>query len=158
TRVQVGTMAPIDVVQAQSEAATRRQAVVTAETTRRNSELNLKRLIVSGTQDPNWNATLDPVDRPDFSAEHIDVPAAVRRALAERTDVDIARKDVEANAVTVRYLEDQKRPQVDLLTTYGVQGVGGPYLQRSNSSVLGSDVTSVAPGGVGDAFSSLFSN
>ena len=33
---------------------------------RRTAELALKRLIVAGTQDPNWNATLDPVDRPDF--------------------------------------------------------------------------------------------
>src|SRR6185436_1092961 len=43
TRVQVGTMAPIDVVQAQSEQATRSQALVAAESTRRTTELALKR-------------------------------------------------------------------------------------------------------------------
>src|SRR5438552_929765 len=91
TRVEVGTMAPIDVVQAQSEQATRRQALVTAQATQRTTELALKRLVVSGTQDPNWNADIDPTDRPDFRPEPIDTEAAVRRALAERTDLEIAK-------------------------------------------------------------------
>ena len=42
-RVEVGTMAPLDVVQADAEAATRRQAVTTAEATARTAELTLKR-------------------------------------------------------------------------------------------------------------------
>ena len=46
TRVEIGTMAPLDVVQAQAEAATRRQAVAQAEATWRTAELSLKRLIV----------------------------------------------------------------------------------------------------------------
>ena len=40
----------------------------TAENAKRTAELALKRLIVSGTDDPNWAATLDPVDRPDFQS------------------------------------------------------------------------------------------
>src|SRR5438105_4637552 len=67
TRVEVGTMAPIDVVQAQSQAATARQNLVGAQSTMRTAELVLKRLIVGGTNDPNWNVRLDPVDRPDFT-------------------------------------------------------------------------------------------
>ena len=69
TRVQIGTMAPIDVVQAQAQAATAVQNLVAAQATQRTAELALKRLIVNGTQDPNWNATIDPVDRPDFRPE-----------------------------------------------------------------------------------------
>src|SRR3990172_9018949 len=48
-RVEIGTMAPLDVVQAEAEAATRRQALAQAEATWRTGELLLKRLIVSGT-------------------------------------------------------------------------------------------------------------
>src|SRR5207247_4869804 len=91
TRVEVGTMAPIDVVQAQSEQATRRQLLVTAQSTKRTAELALKRLIVSGTSDPNWNAALDPVDRPDFQPVNIDLEGALRRALSQRTDLEIAK-------------------------------------------------------------------
>lgn len=159
TRVQVGTMAPIDVVQAQSEAATRRQALVAAQSTKRTTELALKRLIVAGTQDPNWTAEIDPTDRPDFRPEAtIDIEAAVRRALSERTDVEIAKKNLQANDVTLKYLQDQMRPQADLVATYGVQGIGGPALLRSNTGVLGSAVNTIVPGGIGDAFTTLFRN
>jgi outer membrane protein len=157
TRVEVGTMAPIDVVQAQSEQATRRQTLVTAQATKRTAELALKRLIVSGTQDTNWNALIDPVDRPDFRTEPIDIDAAVRRALSERTDLDIARKNIASNDVTLKYLVDQLKPQVDFQGTYGLAGIGGTNFER-NTGIVGAPVTKVNPGGVGDAFNTLFHN
>jgi outer membrane protein TolC len=157
-RVEVGTMAPIDVVQAQAEQATRRQGLVTAESNRRTAELALKRLVVSGTADPNWNATINPTDRPEFRAEPVDVEAAIRRALGERTDLEIARKNVQSNTLTMSYLRNETLPAVNLQVNYGVQGIGGPFQVRSNTGVLGSTVTETIPGGLGDALSSLFRN
>ena len=155
TRVEVGTMAPIDVVQAQSEQATRRQTLVAAQATRRTTELALKRLIVAGTQDPNWSVQLDPTDRPDFRAEPIDIEAAVRRALSERTDLEIAKKNIAANDVTLKYLVDQMRPQADLLTSYGLVGLGGSQLITTGTGV-NREVTGSIPGGYGNALSTLF--
>ena len=129
-------MAPIDVVQAQSEQATRRQTLVAAQAAKRTTELALKRLIVSGTQDPNWNVQLDPIDRPDFRSEPIDIEAAVRRGLAGRTDLEIAKKNIAANDVTLRYLVDQMRPQADVLATYGLVGLGGTQFVTSGSGGL----------------------
>jgi outer membrane protein len=157
TRVEIGTMAPIDVVQAQSEQATRRQALVTAQSTRRTAELALKRLIVSGTQDPNWVAEIDPTDRPDFRAEPIDIEAAVRRALTERTDLEIARKNIASNDVTVRYLRDQLKPQADLTTSYGLVGLGGTQLDTRGTGV-NREVVGRIPGGYADALSTLFNS
>jgi outer membrane protein TolC len=156
TRVEIGTMAPIDVVQAQAEQATRRQALVAAQSTQRTTELALKRLIVSGTEDANWNVRLDPIDRPEFQPQQIDLDAAVRNALSQRTDLEIAKKNVTANDVTLTYLQDQTRPEANFVASYSTQGVGGPYLQRSNTGVLGSQVTQTIPGGITDAFDSLF--
>src|SRR5207244_11319905 len=68
----------------QSQAATAQQNLVQATAARQTAELALKRLIVSGTQDPNWTAALDPVDRPDFVPQAVDIEAAVRRALDQR--------------------------------------------------------------------------
>ena len=155
TRVEVGTMAPIDVVQAQSEQATRRQTLVAAQATRRTTELALKRLIVAGTQDPNWGVRLDPTDRPDFRAEPVDIEAAVRRALSERTDLEIARKNIAGNDVTLKYLQDQLKPQADVLATYGLVGLGGSQLITTGTGV-NRTVTGAIPGGYGDALSSLF--
>jgi outer membrane protein len=155
TRVEVGTMAPIDVVQAQSQAATAKQNLVGAQSTMRTAELVLKRLIVGGTSDPNWNVRLDPVDRPDFTAQTFDIEAAVRRALSERTDLEIMKKNVEANDVTLKYLVDQMRPQADLTATYGLIGLGGTQLLTSGNGV-NREVIGTIPGGYTDALSTLF--
>jgi len=158
TRVQVGTMAPIDVVQAQAQAASALQNLVVAQASMRTGELALKRLIVSGTEDPNWNANLDPVDRPEFRPEEIDLDAAIRRALSQRTDLLTAQKDVQINDVTLKYLNDQTRPQADVVANYGLGGIGGTQLQRANSGIGGgpNPITGSIPGGYTDSLSSLF--
>ena len=155
TRVEVGTMAPIDVVQAQSQSATARQNLVAAQSTMRTAELVLKRLIVGGTSDPNWSVRLDPVDRPDFVPQTFDIEAAVRRALSERTDLAIAKKNIDVNDVTLKFLVDQMRPQADFIATYGLVGLGGTQLVTTGTGVNREVVGSI-PGGYSDALSTLF--
>jgi outer membrane protein TolC len=154
-KVEVGTMAPIDVVQAEAEEARMRQSLVQAQNTRRSNELTLKQLIVGGTDDPLWAATLEPVDRPNFQAVEIDTAAAIRRALDERNDIAIVRKQIEMNDLGLKLLRDNTLPDIDFSLSYGVQGVGGTRLERAQSGVLGSSVTQVIPGGIGDAYSQL---
>jgi outer membrane protein len=157
TRVEVGTMAPIDVVQAQSQSATARQNLVAAQSTMRTAELVLKRLIVGGTNDPNWSVRLDPVDRPDFAPQTFDIEAAVRRALNERTDLMIAKKSVDMNDVTLKFLVDQLRPQADFVATYGLVGVGGAqYLYEPGATGVNRVPIGSLPGGYSDALSTLF--
>jgi outer membrane protein len=154
TRVEVGTLAPLDVYTAESEAANDEQAVIAAQSTKRTAELALKRLIVGGTDDAAWKSQIDAVDTPDFSPVPVDIDAAIRRAMAERTDLAAVKKNLQINDVTLKFLKDQTHPQVDLSVQYGTQGVGGTILQRSG--VLGGTVSSTIPGGITDAFSSLF--
>ncbi len=155
TRVEIGTMAPIDVVQAQSQSATQRQNLAVAEGTRRTNELSLKRLIVAGTQDPNWNADIVPADRPEFAPQPIDVVAAVRRALENRTDLQQARKNLQVNDTTLKYLNNQTLPQADLVARYGLVGQGGTQYITSGTGI-NRIVTGEIPGGYSDALSSLF--
>ncbi len=160
TRVEVGTMAPIDVVQAQSEAATRRQTLVSAEATRRTTELALKRMIVDGTGDPTWISNIDPIDRPEFRPETIDVAGAVSRALSARTDLTIAKKNLESNDVTYKLLRNQTLPQIDFVGRYGLVGRGGTQIVRSGTGLSQnqSTILNTIPGGLGDAFSTMFAN
>ena len=159
TKVEIGTMAPIDVVQAQAQVAAQRQVLVTAEGTRRTTEIALKTLIVNGTSDPLWTSTIDPVDRPDFQPEPIDVAAATQRALSARTDVLQARKTLESNDVTLRFLQNQRLPQVDLQTRYATTGIGGNRLITSGEGgVDRGTVIGVEPGGYFDALNTLFRN
>jgi outer membrane protein TolC len=157
TRVEVGTMAPIDVVTAQSQAAAARQNLAVAIGTMRSNELALKRLIVGGTDDQNWNVHVDAVDRPDFAPQPVDIEAAVRRALSERTDLLIAQKVGLENDATLKYLKDQLKPQADFVGTYGLVGLGGTQLIKpTGSGVNSSEIIGTVPGGYADALSTLF--
>ncbi|MGH9310556.1 MAG: TolC family protein, partial [Vicinamibacterales bacterium] len=151
-RVEIGTMAPIDVVQAQAEEATRRQALVTAEAQRRTNELALKRLIVSGTDDDLWNATIEPTDRPATAPEPIDLEAAVRSALANRADLEIAKRSLEQNEIAMRNLRNQTLPDLNLIANYNLQGRGGPQYIRQG---IGGAINETIPGGYLDALRTL---
>jgi len=152
-RVEIGTMAPIDVVQSEAEAATRRQTLATAEATLLTAELALKRLIVSGTNDPLWSARINPVDRPSFSPEPIDLQGAITKAIADRTDIAQAKKTLESNDVTLRNLVNQTLPALDLAASYGLSGLGGTQFERQG---LGSSqITNTIPGGYFDALRNI---
>lgn len=154
SRVEVGTLAPIDIVQAQSEQALRQQALVQAEATRATAELAFKRLVVNSTEDPWWNASINPTDRPQFSAEPLDVQSAVRRALENRTDLQQSQRQIQSNDINIRNLRDQTLPALDLSASYGASGIGGPQFVRAPGS-LGGAITSIVPSGFTDALSTL---
>ena len=101
-RVEIGTLAPIDIKSAQAEAANRRLTLVQAQATVRTAELALKRLIVSGTDDPLWASSINPVDRPAATPEPINVDAAVARALRERTDLQQSINNLKISDINLR--------------------------------------------------------
>jgi outer membrane protein len=144
-KVEIGTLAPLDVVSAQAEAATRQQTLVNAEAVRRAAELVLKRLIVNGTDDPIWAANLNPTDRPPTDvAANIDLVAALKTALENRTDIVTARRNLEISDVGLKYQRNQTLPGVDLQATYQTTGTGGVITTPP-----------VVPGGYFDALSQL---
>ena len=156
-RVEVGTMAPIDVVQARSEAAARRQSLAQADETQRTSELTLKELIVGGMSDPLWNAEIDPTDQPRIEATPIDLPEAIRAALDRRTDVSRARRQLDINEATVRNLRDSTLPALDLVGSYQLTGQGGPQVVPAGNSFedIFGGAGGVLPGGYRDALRSI---
>ncbi len=147
-RVEVGTLAPIDVVQAEAEAANRRQALAAAEAALQTAELALKRFIVSGTDDPLWRQELRPIDLPSLEPPPLDIEAAVRRALGDRTDLMTARKNLDSSDITLRFFRNQSLPALDLNASYGATGQGGVRTERTG---LGGSISSVIPGGYSDA-------
>lgn len=148
TRVEVGTLAPMDVISAQAEAATRQQTLTAAEATRRTAEITLKRLIVSGTEDVMWNSTIAPVDRVSVERTPVNLEAAIATALSQRTDLVQARRTMDSSDITLNYLNNQLKPQLDLLATYGTRGLGGNTFIFDPTKTF---VTGTIPGGYFDA-------
>jgi outer membrane protein len=149
-RVEVGTLAPLDIVQAEAEAANRRQTLAVAEATLHTAELALKRYIVSGTEDPVWQQQLLPVDLPSLEPAPTDIEGAVRRALERRTDLVNARRGLTSSDITIKFYKDQTLPALDVIASYGAQGLGGTQFVRTGSG-LNSQITGSIPGGYGDA-------
>lgn len=156
-RVAAGTMTELDLVSARSQEATARHQLVASEGNRRTAEVGLKRLLVGGAEDPLWQAALTPVDRPALSNEPVDVDAAVRRALADRTDLAQARQQVAANEATYKYLVDQTKPQADVVGTYAIAGLGGSRIIRGGDPTFPFDAPIIGtdPGSYGSALNSL---
>ena len=152
-RVEIGTMAPIEIVSARSEAAQRRQSLAQAEQNLATAELALKQLIVGGTDDEYWAATLNPIDLPTLEVPPIDLEEAIRTALDERTDIARSRRQLDINNVNLSSLSNSRLPAVDLVGTYQLQGQGGT---RFNRTGLGGSVFQEIPGGIGDAFNQLY--
>jgi outer membrane protein len=153
-RVKVGTMAPLDVVTAQAEVASREEGVIVAENTLANAEDNLKQAIFPKNDPAMWSTHLVATDRPTAEAVAVDVESAVAKALANRTDVVAARKGLERSDIALSFSRNQTLPQVDLVASYGAAGTGGTQLVRDPA--LGGPVVSTIPGGYGDALSQLF--
>ncbi len=79
----------------------------------------------------------------------------MRRALENRTDLQQARKNLQVNDTTLKFLSNQTLPQADLVARYGLIGQGGTQYITSGSGV-NRIVTGEIPGGYGDALNSLF--
>jgi len=157
SRVEIGTLAPIDVVTAQAEQATRRQTLVVAQATVRTNELALKRLIVSGTEDPLWTSSINPVDRPSTVPEPINLEAAVTRALASRTDLQQSKNNLKISDINLRNQVDATKPQLNLTANYGLNGLGGPQFIFTGppDPITGAQPSQTIPSGYLDALRNI---
>ena len=129
-RVEIGTTPPIDIVEAESEVATREEAVIVAEAGIKTAEDNLRALVYDPSTPDFWTMTIEAVDIPPFQPITVDVDAAVRNAMDRRTDLRRQTKSLEINDVEIRYLHNQTLPDVSANVDYGLSGLGGLNLVR----------------------------
>src|SRR5256885_2076243 len=65
-RVEIGTMAPIDIVQAQAEVASNQQGVIIADAAIKTAQDNLPALVLGPGSADFWAVTFEPTDVPSF--------------------------------------------------------------------------------------------
>lgn len=132
-RIQIGTTPPIDAVEAQAEIAARQQAVIVAEAQIETSQDNLRALIFNQSSPDFWTTRIAPTELPAFEPTAVDVDGAVRNALQNRTDLLQARKSLESADINIKYYRNQTLPDVTAIVDYGLTGLGGTPVARSNS-------------------------
>ena len=135
-RVEIGTMAPLDIVQAEAEVATREEAVILAEAAIERQQDAVRALVYNPQSPDFWTSRIEPTDAVTFTPTSVDVDGAVTSALGQRTDLVVARKNLEANDVNIRYFNNQSLPDLNASVNYGAQAIGGVGLLRAPSNGL----------------------
>ena len=128
-RVEVGTMAQIDILEAEAEVSRVQESVIIAESQIKTAEDNLRTLILNPQQPDYWTTRLVPTERPTLTPQPVDVEAAVASALANRTDLAQARKQLDSTQVNIDFAKNQKLPDVNVITAYNTVGVAGTQFE-----------------------------
>lgn len=152
-KVNVGTLAPLDVVAAESEVATREEGVVIAENALAEAQDALKRVIFPKNDPDAWSTDIVAKDRPTADPVAVDTPAAIANALQKRIDFAVAQKNFENIQDQLKLAKQGTKPTLDLVANYGILGTGGTQLRDLDTGLL---LDSPIPGGYSDAVSEMF--
>lgn len=128
-RVEVGAMAAFDILEAQAEVSQREEALIINEAQITSIEDGLRTLIMNPSQPDYWTVRVVPTEQPALTPTAVDIDAAIRNALENRTDLAQARRQMEQTDITLKYVKNQKLPAVDVTTTYNLIGLGGTQSQ-----------------------------
>jgi outer membrane protein len=123
--VQEGTLAPIDVVAAEAQISTYEQGVFSALEDVSRSENLLKHLIAENQSSPIWNESIVPTDPVDLQVPGVLLPDALQTAMQNRPELQQSNVVKEINQIDQQYFKNQTKPAVDLVGTYGVNGLAG---------------------------------
>ncbi len=146
-RVDVGTLAPLELVQSEVGIATREEEIIRARFAVGNAEDRLRQLLGLDRDAQLWAAEIVPESEAEISAPLLPVEKAIDRALDSRPELASRRTTRRNLEIEAAWRRNQLLPRVDLQATYKLNGVGGDVLVRSpDGSVIAS-----SPGGWDDA-------
>ncbi|HEX4997125.1 MAG TPA: TolC family protein [Terriglobia bacterium] len=157
-QVAIGTLAPIDVVQAEKEVASRNLDVVKAVGTQQLTEDQIKKLI-SNRPDPGMTlAGVTPLDNANAPepADILGPELAIKLALENRPEMRQIDYELRNRDLALDYQRNQLLPQIDAFVTFNQNGVGGKETLR-NGFGPGAPVIAVNEGGVLNSLGQLFS-
>ena len=151
-QVEVGTLAPIEIVRAQAQVATAQQALILAQTAQLQEQTLLMSVITKNPTTPDLlNVEIVPTDAVTNlpPAENLTLPDAVNEALAKRPDVSQARLNINADGINIQATRNALLPDLTLSGFVLGAGLGG-------DRKVTTPVPLITPGGFGDAASQLF--
>src|SRR6202790_4541384 len=127
-QVQIGTLAPIEVVRAQSTVATNQQTLTLALTNLQLQQLLMKNALSRTLVDPVLaDAEVIPTSTMELPAQEPVIPTQelVNDALGHRPELAEARINLSNTDISNKAIRSSLLPTVDLFAYYGGQGLGG---------------------------------
>ena len=143
-QVDVGTLAPLEIVRAEAQVAAADQALTVAQTTSLQDQLALLILI---TKDPTAPAvrgveiiTTDNAEVPPQEVEKIPLMDAINEAITKRPDVLESQTTLKADDINIRATKNALRPILNLSGYYTAQGLAGNSKVSTTTTVAGAQV------------------
>ncbi len=128
-QLQIGTLAPLDVVNANAQVASDRQALTTSKTKLEYQQLIVKQAIARNLDDPAFAAApVIPTDRVSLmrtSEEEKPVEELVQEAYADSPNVEQALLQLKNQEITLKSVKNALLPVLDVYGFYGAQAIGG---------------------------------
>ncbi len=127
-QVEIGTLAPIEVVRAQSVVATNQQSLILAQTTLQLQQLLMKNALSRTLVDPALaDAEVIPTDMMSIPEKEPVVPIQdlVNEALAHRAELAESRIDLTNRDINKRSASNALLPSINLFAYYQGSGLGG---------------------------------
>ena len=129
-QLQIGTLAPLDVVQSDSNVASDQQALVNSQSNLEYQQLVMKQAIARNLNDPVLTAApVIPTDRVSIletPEEKTSVEDLVKEANANRPEIQQAIFVLRNDEITLKGVKNGLLPQIDLYGFYGASGVRRP--------------------------------
>jgi outer membrane protein len=157
-QVRIGTLAHLDVIQAESALATAQQNLIVAQTTYRQQQEVVKTDIAKRVNGPLLSAEIHPTDtlpQPEANAVP-SIQGAIAEAHRNRPEVDLDQLNLKDESVVLKANRNSLLPTLDAFATYGPNGLYGDRLLFAPGNEF-VPVGSV-PGGIGTALSQLIRN
>jgi outer membrane protein TolC len=127
-QVQIGSLAPIEVVRAQNTVAADEQNLIQAQTNLDLQQLLMKNALSRTLQDPQLaNAEVIPTTTMALPKQEPVVPTEdlVNEALQHRAELAESRIDLSNREISEKALKNALLPTVDVFAYYGGSGTGG---------------------------------
>jgi outer membrane protein len=159
-QLQIGTLAPLDVTNADNQVASDTQALITSQTALEYQQLIIKQAISRNLDDPILSAApvipSDRVSLEETPEEHLPIEELVRKAYANRPEIEQAALNLKNDEITLRAVKNNLLPTADLYGFYNSNALGGSPSPFCQPFVPGS--CTVPTIGYGTVFTNLFNN
>jgi len=152
-RVEVGTLAPLELVQSEAGIAGREEEIIRAEGAIGDAADRLRQLL-NLDQGPLWDMAIVPTTDPASDRISVDLGEAIQTALDERPEIAAELASLDALKIDKEYFQAQVRPVLDLVLNYNLAGLAGdtaPVVDpRTGETIPGMDSS------LGDAFQQIY--
>lgn len=131
-RAEIGVMSPLDVLQAQSDVASREERVLVAERAVFDNQNFLKQLVTD--EITGILRTQIHIAEPPFDLDiTIDLERDLQRAFDLRPDYRQALLEIQKRNINVVFTKNQTLPRLDLVASLGLNGLGTTLGESINS-------------------------